>query len=493
MNNWIDRRRSGVLLHITALPGPFARGVLGSEAKAFIDAMASAGFTVWQFLPLGPTHGHDSPYESLSSFAGNPELLDLRPCVEQGWLDEESLNDCSTPGRHARLRCQAGDNFWQQLANNQALAEEIGLFQQTNHGWLADFSLFAAIKAASGDLAWWQWPEPLRDREPEALHAARLEHDPLIRQVIFEQFLFEGQWHTLKQYAESRHILLFGDLPIYVAHDSSDVWANRQYFSIDRLGLCDHVAGVPPDYFSATGQRWGNPIYHWQALEADGFSWWIERLRHQLERMHMLRIDHFRGLESYWSIPGTSEDGIIGEWMKAPGEALLQTLLEKLGSLPLVAEDLGTITPEVTALREKFGLPGMKILQFAFSGDANNPYLPAHHEQNSVVYTGTHDNDTTAGWFASVDEQARSLILHELDGVGPEDMPWALIETALASVSKLAIIPMQDLLELGTEARFNTPGTLENNWCWRLPGIPAAETTACWLKALQLNRHYQRV
>ena len=491
MNNWIDRRRSGVLLHITALPGPFTKGVLGREAEAFIDGMVSSGFTVWQFLPLGPTHGHDSPYESLSSFAGNPELLDLRACVEQGWLDEASLSDCDAPGRHARLRRQAGDNFWQQLSNNPALCKELLLFQQANQGWLADFSLFAAIKAATDDLAWWQWPEALRDRQPEAMQAARLEHDPLIRQVIFEQFLFDRQWQQLKNYAESRQVKLFGDLPIYVAHDSCDVWANRQYFSINRLGLCDHVAGVPPDYFSATGQRWGNPIYHWQALQADGFGWWIERLRHQLERMHILRIDHFRGLEAYWSIPGESEDGIVGEWLEAPGDALLQTLLDKLGRLPLVAEDLGTITPEVTALRDKFGLPGMKILQFAFSGDAKNPYLPAHHEQNSVVYTGTHDNDTTAGWFASINEQARNQLLHELGNTASEDMPWVLIESALASVSTLAMIPMQDLLELGSGARFNTPGTLENNWCWRLNDIPAADA-ACWRRALQLNLHYQR-
>lgn len=492
MSGWIDRRRSGVLLHITALPGPFCNGVLGREARQFIDGLLAGGFTVWQFLPLGPTHGHDSPYESLSSFAGNPELLDLRACLESGWLDPESLNDCGRPGEHALLRRRAGDRFWRQLADDPVLAEELEAFRQSNRSWLPDFSLFAAIKAATNDLAWWQWPEPLRDRDPEAMHSARQRYDSLIRQTIFEQFLFDRQWQALKAYAGSRHVRLFGDLPIYVAHDSCDVWANRRYFTINRLGLCDQVAGVPPDYFSATGQRWGNPLYHWQRLAADGFGWWIERLRHQLQRMHMLRIDHFRGLESYWTIPGTSKDGMTGEWKKAPGDALLRTLQERLGPLPLVAEDLGTITPEVTALRETFGLPGMKILQFAFSGDAHNPYLPAHHEENSVVYTGTHDNDTTAGWFASVDERTRSHILHELAGASPEDMPWPLIESALASVCRLAMVPMQDLLELGTEARFNTPGTLEHNWCWRLHDIPAAGA-ACWARSLPLNRLYQRL
>ena len=491
MNHWIDRRRAGVLLHITSLPGPFSKGVLGEEARRFIDGLVAGGFSVWQFLPLGPTHGHDSPYESLSSFAGNPDLIDLRMCAELGWLEGESLLGCNSPGAHLALRRKASEGFWQAVARDTELAGEVEGFQQANQGWLDDFALFSAVKRANGDLAWWQWPESLRDHEPEAVDDARRQHDGVIRQVIFEQFLFDRQWQALKAYAEARNVLLFGDLPIYVSHDSCDVWANRRYFTLNSLGLCDQVAGVPPDYFSATGQRWGNPTYRWSALELDGFAWWIERLRHQLAGMHMLRIDHFRGLESYWTIPGESEDGIIGEWKKAPGDALLQTLQQKLGRLPLIAEDLGTITPEVTALRQSFGLPGMKILQFAFSGDPNNPYLPANHEENSVVYTGTHDNDTTAGWFASLDDHTRALALQLLGDVGQKDIPWALIETALASVCQLAMIPMQDLLGLGTETRFNTPGTLENNWCWRLARVPAQDSD-CWTRSSELNRRHQR-
>ena len=492
MTGWIDRRRSGVLLHITALPGPLPKGVLGKEARRFIDSLEAGGYSVWQFLPLGPTHSHDSPYESLSSFAGDPDLIDLRACADQGWLERSDLDNAPSTAQLPGLRRQASDRFWRQVARDAALADEVSQFQQRNQSWLHDYSLFAAIKMVLDDLAWWQWPEPLRDRQPEAMAAARHEHDPLVHQVIFEQFMFEQQWQALKGHAESRKVLLFGDLPIYASHDSCDVWANRHYFTLNHLGLCDQVAGVPPDYFSATGQRWGNPTYRWPTLEENGFAWWIERLSHQLDRMHMLRIDHFRGLESYWTIPGESEDGIIGEWKKAPGEALLQILQDQLGRLPLIAEDLGTITPEVTALRHKFGLPGMKILQFAFSGDPNNPYLPAHHEENSVVYTGTHDNNTTVGWFSSVDDSTRQHILHVLGDADGGQMPWPVIEAALASVCRLAIIPMQDLLELGAEARFNTPGTIDHNWRWRLAEMPGADAP-CWRHSLELNRRHQRI
>ncbi len=490
MQHWIDHRRAAVLLHITALPGPFHKGVLGEEAFAFIDLLLAGGFSVWQFLPLGPTHGHGSPYESLSSFAGNPELIDLRQCVKTGWLDADLLTVNLNAEQHLQLRNIAGQKFWQQVELDSALAQSVSDFRLQHRDWLEDFALFSTLKTVTRDHAWWQWSEGLRDRQPEALQQARTEHHALIKQVIFEQFLFNQQWQALKVYAGKHGVQLFGDLPIYVAHDSADVWSNREFFTLSDSGLCHEVAGVPPDYFSETGQRWGNPLYRWDRLQNSGFQWWINRVRRQMELMHMLRIDHFLALESFWAIPGESEDGIIGEWRKAPGKALLQALKDDLGSLPLIAEDLGIITPEVTALRHAFDLPGMKILHFAFGGDENNPYLPANHEENGVVYTGTHDNDTTMGWFHSADEQTRNHLFQTLGG-STDTMPWTVIEAALASPALLSVIPMQDLLELDEEARFNTPGTLHGNWSWRLKELPAAKHR-CWQQSLLLNRKHQR-
>jgi 4-alpha-glucanotransferase len=472
LNHWIDRRRSGVLLHISALPGPFPRGVIGEEARNFIDTIADAGFSVWQFLPLGPTHGHGSPYESLSSLAGNPEFLDLRDCVVRGWLSESNCQQAMAGDITVeQARAEASNGFWEHVAEDAALAKVVDAFLTQNSDWLDDFALFTALKHDYQDLPWWEWKQPLRDRSANAMDSARTSHIDCIRQVRFEQFLFAYQWQQLKQYAEDRGVLLFGDIPIYVAHDSVDVWANRQLFTVNEDGLCDEVAGVPPDYFSDTGQRWGNPLYHWDALKGNNFDWWARRIRRQLTRMHLMRIDHFRGLESYWAIPGEMEDGRVGEWLPAPGDELLTSLKDIFGELPLIAEDLGLITPEVTALREKFGLPGMKILQFAFGDDADNPYLPHHHETESVAYTGTHDNDTSLGWFTAATEHEREHILNYLAVQDEELVPEAMIRCALASVARLAIVPVQDLLNLPTEARFNTPGTLENNWCWRLESL----------------------
>jgi len=491
MTTWIDHRRSAVLLHITSLPGPFHKGVVGEEAYQFIDDLIAGGFTVWQFLPLGPTHGHGSPYESLSTFAGNPELIDLRDCVAQGWLSDDCLGDCKSAPEHTKLRRAASESFWNCADHDPELKKSVDAFEQANAFWLDDYSLFSALKTVFHDAAWWQWPIALRDHNIEAIHKAKEDYKQIVNQAIFEQFIFNRQWHALKKYAEKKGIQLFGDLPIYVAHDSTDVWANRASFTVNEIGLCDEVAGVPPDYFSETGQRWGNPLYHWEAMQADGFAWWVRRIRRQMELMHMLRIDHFRALEAFWVIPGESEDGVIGEWRTAPGEALLTTLQDQLGKLPLIAEDLGIITDEVTALREQFGLPGMKILQFAFGGNDDNPYLPGNFGKDAVVYTGTHDNDTTMGWFKGADESVRQ---HALDVLATtaDDMPWALIACALASPAMLAVIPMQDLLELGSEAKFNTPGTLDNNWCWRMDALPETDAD-CWQKAMQLNLKHERI
>ncbi len=463
--------------------------MLGEEAHAFVDSLAMGGFTVWQFLPLGPTHGHGSPYESLSSFAGNAKLLDLRDCVRQGWLTKDA---CEAVIR-GRLKAEAAwaeaaGAFWAQAERDASLAGEIQRFCVENAGWLDDYALFAALKEAHADLPWWRWPSPWRRRQPAAVARARKEHAMQIRQTQFEQFLFARQWQALRQHAKSRSVLLFGDLPIYAAHDSADVWAQQRYFTISKTGLCEKVAGVPPDYFSETGQRWGNPLYHWDRLSADGFEWWLNRVQAQLSRMHLLRIDHFRGLQAYWAIPGKRPNGKIGEWRQARGSELLEALKDRLGRLPLVAEDLGLITPEVHALRERFGLPGMKVLQFAFDGNPGNPYLPCNHEADSVVYTGTHDNDTTLGWFQNTSEHVRKCIAGYLDN-DCDDMPWPLICAALGSKGKLAIIPMQDLLSLGSKGRLNTPGTVEGNWAWRLQAPPAEEI---WSRARKLNLLYKR-
>jgi len=487
---WIDRRRSAVLLHITSLPGPFHKGVLGKEARAFIDTLAAAEFSIWQFLPLGPTHGHGSPYESLSSFAGNPEMLDLRDFIDRGWLDNADMDDELTADRHSVLRAKASQRFWQQLASDTQLQQDVQSFEQHHSSWLDDYTLFSTLKSIQADRAWWQWPHVLRDRDPDALTTARSCNRDRIQQAVFEQYMFDCQWSAIKAYAEARSVELFGDLPIYAAHNSAEVWTARQYFTVIKSGLCSNVAGVPPDYFSATGQRWGNPLYRWDRMAENKFDWWVKRVRCQMERMHILRIDHFRGLEAYWAIPGENDDGITGEWRKAPGRELLETLQRELGTLRLVAEDLGIITDEVTTLRKDFGLPGMKILQFAFNGDDHNPYLPLNHEPDSVVYTGTHDNDTTAGWFKHADEHTRQHALQVL-GAKPADIVWAMIEAAIASPAMLAVIPMQDLLELDSEAKFNTPGTLKNNWCWRLDSIPDVQAR-CWQKAALLNHKYKR-
>lgn len=491
MNSWIDRRRSGVLLHITALPGPFAQGVLGEEARQFIDIITDSGFSVWQFLPLGPTHGHGSPYESLSSAAGNPELLDLRDCVARGWLSEGSCRAVIEGNLSSEAaRSEAAEGFWTHVAEDNGLAKVVDAFLTKNSDWLDDYALFAALKYKYQDLPWWQWPETLRDRSAHALDTAMIDHAIYIRQVQFEQFLFAYQWQQLKAYAEEHGVLLFGDIPIYVAHDSADVWADRQYFTVNQEGLCEKVAGVPPDYFSESGQRWGNPLYQWEALQSNRFNWWIRRIRRQLCRMHLMRIDHFRGLESYWAIPGEMEDGRIGEWQPSPGAELLEALRQEFGQLPLIAEDLGLITPEVTALREQFGLPGMKILQFAFGDDSSNPYLPHNHEPASVAYTGTHDNDTSLGWFNSASEHEKSHLSSYLAINKKETMPLPLIRATLASVARLAVIPLQDLLMLPTEARFNTPGTIEGNWSWRLDSFD--ELVELQPKYHELNSLYGR-
>jgi 4-alpha-glucanotransferase len=470
----LDRRRAGILLHPSSLPDSPGNGDLGHAAYRFVDFLAESGLSVWQTLPLGPVHADGSPYLALSVHAGNPDLISLELLAERGWLERQSLQPARSgaPVARDRLLGQAHDSFRKNASaeERQALAE----FRHQHGAWLESFSLFVAIKQQQAGRAWTDWPQALRDGQAAALEAAREQLAPVIEQVCFEQYQFYSQWLALKQYANERGVLMFGDMPIFVAHDSADVWCNRRFFDVDESGQASVVAGVPPDYFSETGQRWGNPHYRWDRLQEDGFLWWIERIRSQLALFDLVRVDHFRGFEAHWEIPGHSQTALEGRWVQVPGQALFEAVYQALGRLPLVAEDLGQITPEVHALRHQFGLPGMKILQFAFGGGADNPYLPHHHEADYVVYTGTHDNDTTLGWFESLAPPVREHMLEYL-GYPGEDMPWPLIRCALASVARLAIVPMQDILALGSEYRMNIPGTEQGNWQWRFQWQQLAE------------------
>ncbi len=462
----LDQRRAGVLLHPTSLPGPYELGDIGESAFHFAGFLRDCGFSVWQTLPLGPPCSHLSPYKCKSAHAGNPALISLQALADDGLLESSQLKQGKKA--HSTFRRQLLDSAGQNFRAHAGAEERAALetFEAENSLWLNDFASYTALQHAHKSKAWWQWPAALRDRKPSALSKAQKELSEEIASQRFQQFIFFQQWLRLKAHVNQMGIQLFGDMPLFVAEDSAEVWAGRHQFRIDRRGRLEVVAGVPPDYFSADGQRWGNPHYHWPHMEAEGFRWWIERMRTQLKLFDLVRIDHFRGLEAQWEIPAGAKTAREGEWVKGRGEALLSALQAHFPQLPLVAEDLGHITPEVHVLRENFGLPGMQVLQFAFDGHPENPYLPHNHEPDSVVYTGTHDNNTSAGWFSEQDKAGRARVCAYLD-VAPEQMPKALVRTALSSVCRLAMIPMQDLLELGTEHRMNVPGTTKGNWAWR--------------------------
>jgi len=454
----LDRRGAGVLLHLSSLPGPGACGQIGPAAFRFVEFLAACGMAVWQMLPVGPTAADGSPYQSGSVHAGNRRFIAAEPLVTAGWLDAADAQ-----GEVDVWLARAWRNFRTSAA--AAARRELEDFCRHQAYWLEDYALFAALQDDRPG-GWWSWPTGLRDREPQAMAEARARLHERIALVRFEQFLFFSQWAALKAHANARGVRLFGDMPIFVAHDSAEVWAHRDLFSLDERGLPTVVAGVPPDYFSATGQRWGNPLYRWDALQRDGFRFWIDRLCTQLKLFDLVRIDHFRGFEAYWEIPASEPVAVHGRWVQAPGKTLFERLHEVYDPLPVVAEDLGVITAEVEALRDGFGLPGMKILQFAFSGGPANPYLPYNHPERSVVYTGTHDNDTTVGWFAALPEGERAHV-EDFLGRPTEPMPWPLIRCALASPARLAILPMQDLLALDGRHRMNLPGTHQGNWLWR--------------------------
>ncbi|MET0070453.1 MAG: 4-alpha-glucanotransferase [Candidatus Thiodiazotropha sp.] len=460
----LTRRRAGILLHITSLPGPGKAGELGSDAYRFVDFLVSTGMSVWQILPIGPTMHDNSPYQSSSVYAGNPRLISLELPLQKGWLEAMPEYKGSMSDAIKRYAVKLAWEGFKERAD-EADRDAYQRFVAEQKHWLEDYALFQALRNRDGG-CWWEWHPTLRDREPQAVAETRARFTEAIEEIRFEQFLFFTEWMNLKHYANERGVLLFGDLPIFVAHDSAEVWAHREFFDLHADGHPRVVAGVPPDYFSATGQRWGNPLYCWDRLEADDFSFWVERLRAQSTLFDFLRIDHFRGFEAYWEIPAEEQTAENGRWVEAPGEKLFQRLYRALPELELVAEDLGVITPEVEALRKAYHLPGMKILQFAFSGGADNPYLPFHHSRDSVVYTGTHDNDTTLGWYKGLDDTTREIVDDYL-GKPREVMPWPLIRTALASRANLAILPFQDVLGLDSTHRMNTPGTTEGNWGWR--------------------------
>ncbi|MCK5727771.1 MAG: 4-alpha-glucanotransferase [Methylococcales bacterium] len=463
----LEQRRAGMLLHITSLPGNYAKGDMGKEAHHFINFLQNAGVTVWQTLPLGVPHNDGSPYQCLSAHAGNPGLISLEALKEKGWLEASDHCDHCEAENNFTKKCLLTKAFY--AFQSKASQEDKDRFEEfcvEKSDWLDDFALFMAFRAEFNFRCWTEWPEAIKQRRVKALREARERLKHFIEVVKFEQYIFFRQWHALKKVAEAHNVLLLGDIPIFVSYDSVDVWVNRKVFKLEKSGEMSVVAGVPPDYFSQTGQRWGNPHYQWKYLQKTGFKWWIQRLETQLELFDIVRIDHFRGLEAAWEIPSTERTAINGEWVKAPGKPLLTAIQKHFGEIPLVAEDLGEITEEVDQLRMDFNLPGMKILHFAFSDTAENPYLPHNYEANSVVYTGTHDNDTTLGWYNPLSNNEKKHI-YELLGASKEAMPWALIQTALASVSNLAVIPLQDILELDSKGRMNTPGTTQGNWNWR--------------------------
>ena len=429
----LDRRRAAVLLHPSSLlaDGDAEGGAFGTRGRTFVDWLASAGFSVWQVLPLGPTGADGSPYWARSDHAGNAAFVDRLQHPPGG---ERAFHD----------------------------------FCRRSGAWLADYALFEALARWQNGAPWWEWPWPLRNREPYALDQARKDFAAEIGAIQYEQWQFSWQWRELRDYAHQRGVRLFGDLPIYVAPDSATTWTQREQFQLDHESRPLAVAGVPPDYFSADGQLWGNPLYDWDRMRWDGFRFWRERLGSQLERYDLLRIDHFRGLAAYWAVPAGASNARGGEWRPAAGREMLEAVARDQRELPLVAEDLGVITADVDALRKDFRLPGMRVLQFAFDGGGENPHLPHNHGEDTVVYTGTHDNDTTLGWYQALGDDTRAR-MHDYLGIWDGDPLDAMIRTALASVGRLAVLPAQDVLRLGADARLNTPGTVAGNWTWRLP------------------------
>lgn len=470
-------RSSGILLHPTSLPGRYGIGDMGEYAYRFVDWLESAGQTVWQVLPLGPTSYGDSPYQCLSAFAGNTNLISLDKLLGAGWLTHDDLADVPDfPADqvdfgpviqyHDQMLRHAYERYKTNATPEQR--ESFSNWYDLNMYWLEDWALYIALKNDMGGKPWVEWPEELALSDPKALDAARKRLSDEIDKRRFLQWVFHMQWYELKAYANERGIRLVGDVPIFVAHDSADVWANRDRFYLDEKGNPTVVAGVPPDYFSETGQRWGNPLYRWDVMKSQGYSWWISRFQAILGVVDLVRIDHFRGFEAYWEIPASEPTAVKGAWIKGPGAEFFHALRDALGDLPIIAEDLGEISKEVIALRDSLNLPGMKILQFAFS-DPTNPFLPHNYPVDCVAYTGTHDNNTTLGWWNSneADDHVKGFVSEYLNREVTEPH-WTLIRLGMMSSAHTFVMPMQDILSLGAETRMNTPGKEQGNWSWRV-------------------------
>ncbi|MBN1536837.1 MAG: 4-alpha-glucanotransferase [Anaerolineales bacterium] len=491
-------RQGGILLHPTSLFSPYGIGDLGPGALTWIDFLAAAGCRLWQVLPLGPTGYGDSPYQSFSTFAGNPYLISPQVLLEEGLLTPDDLKDIPPFSSNRvdfglliswKLALLEKAFFYFERSNNSTLETAFTQYKQEQSAWLDDYALFMALKEAHQGQPWPHWEASLRDRRPKALANARQKFSRAIQQQAFYQFIFFRQWHNVRQYAVNHNIRIIGDIPIFVAHDSSDVWAHRNLYYLDDKGYPTVVAGVPPDYFSKTGQLWGNPLYNWEKHARNGYSWWIQRISAALKLVDFIRLDHFRGFAGYWEVPGSAPTAEKGRWVDGPGKHFFRTVQNRLGELPFIAEDLGVITPDVVNLRRQFSLPGMIVLQFAFTGEPENPFLPHNHVERCVAYTGTHDNDTARGWYKRVEEKERAFYRKYMDRDGSQ-VAWDLIRGVWSSVATFAIAPIQDFLNLDNEARMNYPGNAMGNWAWRLE--EEALTPELAQKIKELNFLYSR-
>jgi 4-alpha-glucanotransferase len=492
-------RSSGILLHPTSLPGPYGIGDIGAQALQWLDFLAQTGCSLWQVLPLGPTGYGDSPYQCFSSFAGNPYLISPESLLRDGLLYPDDLSDRpSFPEDHVDYgavitwKLSILDRSYDRFLTNGAklFKDQYEEFKSVHASWLNDFAIFMALKDVHGGAPWPTWEADLRDRQPQALSEIRQKLDKLVERQIYRQFLFYRQWAELRDYARQKRIQIIGDIPIFVAHDSADVWAHPELFFLDQRGRPTVVAGVPPDYFSTTGQLWGNPLYRWNVHKASGYAWWLDRIRTVLNLVDFIRLDHFRGFAGYWEVPGNAKTAVNGKWKKGPGKDFFFVVKKALGDLPIIAEDLGVITPDVVAIREGFNLPGMKILQFAFDGSPENPFLPHNYVANCVAYTGTHDNDTVLGWYQRVAENEKSFCRRYMDRDGSH-VSWDLIRGVWASVAMFALAPMQDFLELDNTARMNYPGNPSGNWTWRMGEGSTSE--ALQKRILDVNEIYGRL
>lgn len=469
------QRASGILAHVTSLPSRYGIGDFGPAAYQWIDRLAQARQRWWQVLPLGPAAQGNCPYLCYSAMAGNPLLISPELLVKQGLLRQSDLPEPDFPASHVdfprviALKTELLFRAWERFKAGSAarLRSRLAHFHTSEKDWIDDYALFMALRESYSDAPWEQWPNDLLLRKPDALARARHELDDSIQRHRFIQFLFHQQLQTLRRYARRKKVGIIGDLPIFVSGDSADVWSNPKLFLLDATRRPRFVAGVPPDYFSKTGQRWGNPLYDWKAMEREHFAWWTRRMRIALRQADIVRLDHFRAFAAFWRIPADSPTAQRGKWVKGPGVKLFAALSREFGHLPMIAEDLGLITPDVEALRRKLSIPGMRVLQFAFGSDASNPFLPHNFEPATVVYTGTHDNDTSAGWYASLNASQQAQVRRYVPHIH-ENPGWELIQLAWTSVAQLAIAPLQDLLSLGSDTRMNTPGTTAGNWGWRI-------------------------